>query len=891
MADELEAARREIIRLRDLAEVYAQSARLHADRAAVREEEVRTIRRSTAWRLTAPLRLLGLAAKHPPDAIRRARRIARVLAKEGVAGIASRARGRGAPGPHAEARSVYERDQTVQAATLLAPRVLIIGELSIAQCTKYRVRQKQTMLDHLGTASTVLSWHDHDACLAALQTHPLVIFYRVPMQKRAPLLFAEARRRGVRSYWEVDDLIFDPARYGRNRNLDVLTPALRASLLEGAAEYRQGMLACERTIASTAVLAGFMQEAGAGPSLVVENALDPETIALAEDLRSRPPAPRQGVMIAYGSGTKTHDVDFTLAAPALARVMAARFEVSLRLVGELALPAALESFAARIERLPPTGYARYLALLAEADIAIAPLDASDFNDAKSNIKFIEAAILARPSVCSARASFRDVIGDGENGFLAEDDAGWERALLALIGSPELRHRIGRAALATVLGRYAPAAVAETQLAPLVAGLDQRTRPALRVLVVNIFFPPTSFGGATIVAEEIARRLHARDDTEVFVFTSCQDDADPHTLRRYEVEGMQVFGVRPPAPDLIADFDNPKMQTLFADVLRAVEPDVVHFHSLQMLSASLLRACTEAGVPFAVTVHDAWWLCARQFMVRGDDTYCFQTTIDLAVCQACLPGFSHLGQRRQILTQALAGAALVIAPSETHRQLYLANGVSPDRAVVKANGIRLPTRPRTPRQPGPLRFGYIGGAYALKGFEVIRAAFEGITSPDYALIFVDSLLKLGRNSIDTSAWRVAGVVRIVPPYGQDELDAFFDGIDVLLFPSQWKESFGLVVAEALARDVWVIASAGGGASELVVDGENGTLIPLTSDPRPLRAAAEALLAEPGRLAGHVNRHKAGLHGYDRQAAELRRLLQGAAVDRPAGHVTDTEPASY
>ncbi|GAC1489619.1 MAG: hypothetical protein NVS2B11_14980 [Acetobacteraceae bacterium] len=63
MADELEAARREIIRLRDLAEVYAQSARLHADRAAVREEEVRTIRRSTAWRLTAPLRLLGLAAK------------------------------------------------------------------------------------------------------------------------------------------------------------------------------------------------------------------------------------------------------------------------------------------------------------------------------------------------------------------------------------------------------------------------------------------------------------------------------------------------------------------------------------------------------------------------------------------------------------------------------------------------------------------------------------------------------------------------------------------------------------------------------------------------------------------------------------------------------------
>ncbi len=889
---ELDAARREIARLQALAEANAQSALLHAERASIREAETRTIRRSTAWRVTAPMRMAGVALKNPQAALRQARRVAHVLATEGAGGAVSRVRLRFGPArAESPAYAVYDQPQTVDPASLLAPRVLMIAELSIAQCTKYRVRQKQALLRLLGFECTVLNWHDHTACYSALQTHPLVIFYRVPMKPLTQDFFPEARRVGATSYWEVDDLIFDPARYGRNRNLDQLKPALRASLLSGAGEYRGGMLACDRTIASTEVLAGYMREAGAGPSIVVENALDEETIAFTASVRAQPCPSRETVMIVYGSGTKTHDFDFTMAAPALASVLRTHPETILRLIGELDLPEVLVPLADRIERLPPTGYANYLRLMGEADIAIAPLENSEFNDAKSNIKFLEAAMLALPSVCSPRANFRSVISDGENGFLAEDDGAWEAALLRLVGSADLRRRVGEAALSMVLGRYAPEAVARQQVAPLVAGLDRRAKPALRVLVVNIFFAPTTFGGATIIAEEMAKRLNARGDTEVFVLTSRQDDSPPYTLRRYTVEGMPVLGVRLPKEDLIADFDNPEMGTLFADVLRGVQPDVVHFHSLQMLSVSLLRACTEAGVPYVVTVHDAWWLCARQFMVRGDDTYCFQTRIDLNVCEACLPAFSHLRQRMQIMMQALSGAARVISPSEAHRQLYLANGFAPDRVLVNHNGIRMPARPRTRRRiDGVVRFGYVGGAYALKGFEVIRAAFARITVANYELVFVDSMLKLGRHSINTAGWQLTGKLRIVPPYTHDELDEFFDGVDVLLFPSQWKESFGLTVCEALARDVWVIASAGSGAAEFIVDGENGTLIPLTSDPAPLQRAVEALLAHPERLDGHMNQYKARLNTYDAQAEELYGYLRGVTrATQPADPLVPALPA--
>src|SRR6185312_6669059 len=321
-----------------------------------------------------------------------------------------------------------------------------------------------------------------------------------------------------------------------------------------------------------------------------------------------------------------------------------------------------------------------------------------------------------------------------------------------------------------------------------------TRPKLRVLAVNIYFAPVSFGGATIVAEEMVRRLHGRADTDVFVFTSRDGPGDAFALRRYEWEGASVFGIKLPEHDPVAEFDSPEVATRFADVLRGVAPDVVHFHAVQNFGAGLLRACEEAGIPYVATLHDAWWLCGRQFMVKEDGSYCFQTRIDLSVCEACMPRAQHLRPRFRLLTQALAGAALLLSPSEAHRKLYLANGFDPARVLVNQNGIRLPDRPRR-RVPGEtVRFGFVGGISHLKGYHVIKDAFAELKASNYELVLVDNTLKLGFSSIDPSDWHIAGTLRVVPSFDQGGLDAFFDGIDVLLFPSQWKESFGLIVAE-------------------------------------------------------------------------------------------------
>ena len=150
------------------------------------------------------------------------------------------------------------------------------------------------------------------------------------------------------------------------------------------------------------------------------------------------------------------------------------------------------------------------------------------------------------------------------------------------------------------------------------------------------------------------------------------------------------------------------------------------------------------------------------------------------------------------------------------------------------------------------------------------------------MLVDNTLNLGYPSLDILAWRVRGQLRVIPAYSPAELDDFFAGVDVLVFPSQWKESFGLTVREALARDVWVIATEGGGPGEAITDGVNGTLLKLDGRWQPLAAAITALLENPAALRDFRNPHAAAIMDFDAQAAALHETLSRVAhaQDRPA-----------
>ncbi len=394
----------------------------------------------------------------------------------------------------------------------------------------------------------------------------------------------------------------------------------------------------------------------------------------------------------------------------------------------------------------------------------------------------------------------------------------------------------------------------------------------RVLSANIFFAPRSFGGATVVAEQMARLMVATTTFQQFIFTSLPEtDAEPYSLYRYEAHGAAVIGMGlPDERSAREDFENPDTLPMFDTVLERVAPDLVHMHSIQGLGALLADSCRRAGLPFVVTLHDCWWICGRQFMIDKHGKYCGQTTIRAEVCARCVDDPALNVYRQQFLASTLNQADLLLAPSHFARNLYIANGFDAAKIRVNRNGI-LPPAADYQRHPGKaIRFGFVGGNATIKGIDVITRAFAALQRSDYELKVVDNLLHLGFRSLNRHSIKIPGTVSIVPGYTQANMDEFFAGIDVLLFPTQSKETFGLAVREALVRDVWVISTHAGGTVEDIVDGVNGTLIPLSADEKYLRQALTEILEQPERYRQHRNAFKQGITLCSDQALELQAM---------------------
>lgn len=747
----------------------------------------------------------------------------------------------------------------------LQPRFLLIADLMIPQCVKYRVTQKVEMLSALGWTVEVADWRDGTHAFSALQVATEVIFYRVPGTDASMLLLQEAQRLGLAPFWEVDDLLFDSKSYQENTNLNSLSIEERSELLRSAGHYLQAMQFCGRAIASTEGLAEQMRSAGIREVAVLENGLDTDTLNHADRLlSSRQPKDPNAIWICYGSGSRAHDRDFREAEDGLLAAMEKDIRLHLHIIGPVTCSDALLRFQHRIRRTSEVSYAEYLAYLAQADIAIAPLEATVFNECKSNIKFLEAAVLRVPSICSPTAAFRRIIQNGHNGLLATTTEDWRKGFLSLAHDEALRGSIGLRAEAAVHDLYAPDKIRDFQVASLFSPPAPFTPRKPRVLQVNVFFAPRSFGGATIVVEALCAPLIKAGYDVSILTTRPVIEPLPEGAMRYEWNDLDVFSV---VAGRHAEADNLSIARYLERWIRSWNVDLVHFHAIQDMGASMALQCKALGIPYVISLHDCWWLSNNLFIGRDDGSFHLD---DSSPTGKPVESTADIYQRarRVMMREALSGAALILSPSEEHRALYVKNGVNRNQIKINRNGFSWPSRPRASRADRePLRFGFVGGMGPAKGFDLIRKAFERVQRSDWSLTLVDNTLSLGFASIDVSDWKITGRIRTIPAYTQSEIDDFYDEIDVLLFPSQWPESYGLAVREALARDVWVITTTPGGQSEEIVDGINGTLIPIIDDATDLRLAVEAALHRQDLFVSYLNPHKHTLPTYDSQAREL------------------------
>ena len=450
----------------------AEAARSHA------ELERDIVMSSTLWRATRPLRSAGRRLPGPM------RRVVR-----GVAGAARRG-GRSvvvaAPAEAPDAGSVavpppsvetpaLEAETSVIAAAITtipaAPPVSVVwvsGEPRTAGHV-YRVERQARAAAVAGASSVTMTLADSPARLPEIEAADVVVIWRAAWDAEVAAVLDAARRGGAKIVFDVDDLMVDPSL----ARLDVIDGIRSQGLTEEGVrqhyERVQGtMRAADLCLASTEELAWQMRRLGM-PALAVPNCFDDDTRAvsrLAARLVGRGTrAPGAVVRIGYAGGSRTHQRDFAVCADAVAEALRTRPECRLVLfrlpehrmdcldVGEFP---ALRGLEAQIEWRDVVPLADLPGELARLDINLAPLEMGNpFCEAKSELKFFEAALAGVPTVASPTGPYRRAIRHGETGFLAGSEADWRDALLRLADDVGLRRRVAARAEIDVAWRFGP----------------------------------------------------------------------------------------------------------------------------------------------------------------------------------------------------------------------------------------------------------------------------------------------------------------------------------------------------------------------------------------------------------------------------------------------------
>jgi len=176
-------------------------------------------------------------------------------------------------------------------------------------------------------------------------------------------------------------------------------------------------------------------------------------------------------------------------------------------------------------------------------------------------------------------------------------------------------------------------------------------------------------------------------------------------------------------------------------------------------------------------------------------------------------------------------------------------------------------PRVWRQP-PI-IGAMGRFVAKKGFDALIDALQHLAVAGVAFRAVIAGDGVEAQALKELASRCGldGVVEF--PGWQDDKKAFFDRIDVFCLPSL-HEPFGIVLLEAMAQALPVIATDCEGPSEIIHDGHDGVIVP-RGDPSAL---AEAIAAVFSNLQAA---QEIGLNGYRRVREAYNLPLLSSRID--------------
>jgi glycosyltransferase involved in cell wall biosynthesis len=404
------------------------------------------------------------------------------------------------------------------------------------------------------------------------------------------------------------------------------------------------------------------------------------------------------------------------------------------------------------------------------------------------------------------------------------------------------------------------------------------------------------GGLVAYTEDLMREQLRRGHEVAYFFAGRHHPfmKRPWT-RRWETDGLLMIEVvdsplydHGRQPEL--ELDEPRIDAMLRRVIDERRPDVVHVHELAGLPSSLLDVTREAGVPCAFTLQDYFPLCSTfklfdaggQVCLRRDigedcvatvaadprtpgvmvegtvrfelhDRRLFRDRLSderieklaeraaATVKRPPAPGAGAYQRRRDVNVERLSRVDRLIAMSSRVAEIYTHVGV--DHRNMQTLQLTLAhierLRPRTPSGTPPVVFGTLNGMQSVaKGgrllLDAVRQVADSAEPGSFRVLafgFVNH--DFDRELDELRPFERAGF------YGQNQLDALLEPVDVGIVPSVWEEAYGYVGPEFIAKGIPVIGNAIGGIPEYTRDGETGWLNQSCSADELARIMLEAI----------------------------------------------------
>ena len=371
---------------------------------------------------------------------------------------------------------------------------------------RYRVFFQKEQLESQGVSVDVIYYEDMN--VEHVDRYDVFIFHRVPFLKELGLCTEKIKQQNKMCIYDIDDLIFEKELVMGKYEVKEMSDIERERYFDGIERNLKLLQLCDFGMASTETIATHMRKY-IDHVFVQRNGFSEELLQYSQQVSARKQESKNEIIVGYFSGSATHDDDLKMIAQPLARILRKYSHVRLLIGGSITIPKALQKYSLQIKRQKFVPWKKLPEIIATVDINIVPLTDTVFNNAKSEIKYTEAALVKVPTVASGSDSFVHAIAHGQTGFIAKTQKEWFDYMEQLICDAVLRKKVGMHAFKDVVATYG---VVE-QGKRLMTFLEGNRAKKIVYLI-----PTTNISGGVMVVAQHALRLQKRHHNVLLV--SC-----------------------------------------------------------------------------------------------------------------------------------------------------------------------------------------------------------------------------------------------------------------------------------------------------------------------------------------------------------------------------------